>query len=64
MLSASSRTWPTGDDWVLQPKWDGFRLNPRLLRLMRSADRPTQAMHRLAQLGHSVVRAGRDPRPA
>jgi ATP-dependent DNA ligase len=26
MLSASSRTWPTGDDWVLRPKWDGFRL--------------------------------------
>jgi DNA ligase 1 len=26
MLSASSRAWPTGEDWVLQPKWDGFRL--------------------------------------
>jgi ATP-dependent DNA ligase len=26
MLSASSRAWPMGDDWVLQPKWDGFRL--------------------------------------
>jgi ATP-dependent DNA ligase len=26
MLSASSRAWPTGGDWVLHPKWDGFRL--------------------------------------
>jgi ATP-dependent DNA ligase len=26
MLSASSRSWPSGSDWMLQPKWDGFRL--------------------------------------
>jgi bifunctional non-homologous end joining protein LigD len=26
MLSSSSRRWPDGGDWVLQPKWDGFRL--------------------------------------
>ena len=26
MLSASSGSWPRGGDWVLQPKWDGFRL--------------------------------------
>ena len=26
MLSASFRSWPRGSDWVLQPKWDGFRL--------------------------------------
>jgi len=26
MLSASSRAWPTGGDWVLQPKFDGYRL--------------------------------------
>jgi len=26
MLSASSPSWPRGSDWVLQPKWDGFRL--------------------------------------
>jgi ATP-dependent DNA ligase len=26
MLSASARRWPGGGEWVLQPKWDGFRL--------------------------------------
>jgi bifunctional non-homologous end joining protein LigD len=26
MLSSPSRGWPGGRDWVLQPKWDGFRL--------------------------------------
>ena len=26
MLSTRSARWPTGDDWVLQAKWDGFRL--------------------------------------
>lgn len=26
MLSSSARRWPDGGDWVLQPKWDGFRL--------------------------------------
>jgi bifunctional non-homologous end joining protein LigD len=26
MLSVSARRWPDGDRWVLQPKWDGFRL--------------------------------------
>jgi ATP-dependent DNA ligase len=26
MLSSPSRTWPEGADWVLQVKWDGFRL--------------------------------------
>ena len=26
MLSASARGWPEGRDWVLQPKWDGFRV--------------------------------------
>ena len=26
MLSSSARGWPAGGDWVLQPKWDGFRL--------------------------------------
>jgi bifunctional non-homologous end joining protein LigD len=26
MLSASARRWPNGREWVLQPKWDGFRL--------------------------------------
>lgn len=26
MLSAPARRWPTGDDWILQPKFDGFRL--------------------------------------
>src|ERR1019366_8405397 len=26
MLSASARSWPAGADWILQPKWDGFRL--------------------------------------
>jgi DNA ligase-1 len=26
MLSTSATRWPTGGDWVLQPKWDGFRL--------------------------------------
>ena len=25
MLSTAARSWPTGGDWVLQPKWDGFR---------------------------------------
>lgn len=26
MLSSSGRRWPDGGEWVLQPKWDGFRL--------------------------------------
>jgi ATP-dependent DNA ligase len=26
MLSCSARRWPQGGEWVLQPKWDGFRL--------------------------------------
>ena len=26
MLSTSSNRWPAGDGWVLQPKWDGFRV--------------------------------------
>jgi len=26
MLSVSARRWPDGGPWVLQPKWDGFRL--------------------------------------
>jgi ATP-dependent DNA ligase len=26
MLSVSARSWPEGGGWVLQPKWDGFRL--------------------------------------
>ena len=26
MLSAAARGWPAGRDWVLQPKWDGFRV--------------------------------------
>src|SRR6202008_962803 len=26
MRSSSSRHWPDGGEWVLQPKWDGFRL--------------------------------------
>jgi hypothetical protein len=34
MLSSSGRRWPARAGWVLQPKWDGFRLNPSLLRLL------------------------------
>lgn len=26
MLSTSARSWPNAGHWVLQPKWDGFRL--------------------------------------
>ena len=26
MLSCSAPRWPEGGGWVLQPKWDGFRL--------------------------------------
>ena len=26
MLSVTARRWPDGGRWVLQPKWDGFRL--------------------------------------
>jgi ATP-dependent DNA ligase len=26
MLSVSARNWPEGGRWILQPKWDGFRL--------------------------------------
>lgn len=36
MLSASAPHWPGGGEWVLQPKWDGFRLNAGLLHLLRS----------------------------
>jgi ATP-dependent DNA ligase len=37
MLSASSRSWPHGNDWVLQPKWDGFRL---LIEIPNDGRRP------------------------
>lgn len=26
MLLTSARTWPAGDGWVLEPKWDGYRM--------------------------------------
>ena len=26
MLLAAGRDWPKGDSWVLEPKWDGFRM--------------------------------------
>lgn len=26
MLSSSGRRWPAAGEWVMQPKWDGFRL--------------------------------------
>ena len=26
MLSVPARRWPNGGRWLLQPKWDGFRL--------------------------------------
>jgi bifunctional non-homologous end joining protein LigD len=26
MLSTSARSWPAGSDWIMQPKWDGFRI--------------------------------------
>jgi ATP-dependent DNA ligase len=26
MLSTSATRWPTSGDWILQPKWDGFRV--------------------------------------
>ena len=26
MLSTSGREWPAGDGWILEPKWDGYRL--------------------------------------
>lgn len=26
MLLATARTWPAGDGWVLEPKWDGYRM--------------------------------------
>lgn len=26
MLAATGREWPTESGWVMQPKWDGFRL--------------------------------------
>ena len=26
MLLTSARRWPAGGDWVLEPKWDGYRL--------------------------------------
>jgi hypothetical protein len=35
MLSSLGRRWPAGGEWVMQPKWDGFRLNSSLLRLLR-----------------------------
>jgi ATP-dependent DNA ligase len=26
MLSTAIRSWPEGGDWVLEPKFDGFRV--------------------------------------
>lgn len=26
MLASAARDWPVGDGWVVQPKWDGFRM--------------------------------------
>jgi ATP-dependent DNA ligase len=41
MLSTSATRWPGGGEWVLQPKWDGFRL---LIEV--SADRRVRAWSR------------------
>jgi hypothetical protein len=35
MLSTPLRRWPIGLDWILQPKWDGFRVNSYILHLLR-----------------------------
>jgi ATP-dependent DNA ligase len=26
MLSPATASWPVGEGWVLEPKWDGYRL--------------------------------------
>ena len=26
MLSTRAATWPAQGDWIMEPKWDGFRL--------------------------------------
>jgi hypothetical protein len=35
MLASAITEWPAGVGWVLEPKYDGYRLNPPILRLMR-----------------------------
>jgi len=36
MLASAIAEWPAGGGWVLEPKYDGYRLNPRILRLMQT----------------------------
>ena len=42
MLSVSARRWPDGGRWVLQPKWDGFRL---LVEINRDRRRRAWSRH-------------------
>jgi bifunctional non-homologous end joining protein LigD len=42
MLSVSARRWPAGGRWVLQPKWDGFRL---LVEIDREGDTRAWSRH-------------------
>jgi ATP-dependent DNA ligase len=36
MLASSITEWPEGGGWALEPKYDGYRLNPLILRLMQT----------------------------
>ena len=38
MLSTTAATWPAQSGWVMEPKWDGFRLNSSLLHLLLRGD--------------------------
>lgn len=42
MLASAGKAWPAGEGWVLEPKWDGFRLNPLILRLMQRIEARAQ----------------------
>jgi ATP-dependent DNA ligase len=35
MLASSTNNWPESGGWALEPKYDGYRLTPRTLRLMQ-----------------------------
>jgi ATP-dependent DNA ligase len=35
MLSTRAAAWPSQGDWMMEPKWDGFRLNSYILHLLR-----------------------------
>jgi Transposase, Mutator family len=67
MLASPASEWPHGGGWVLEPKYDGYRLNPLILRLMQSGRAVFVENVKPKEAGSCVVRdqqtrAGHDGR--